>query len=537
MSFFSYDNIALYLAIVLSVINGILMCFASYKFFQMIQLSNYKIRGYFKWIKDTKGNYVIRMIVLSLLSLFCVLVTNALFDVYHSEELYSYLGLIFYFYFTIVFITNLYHAPQKTPLKYTKRMTRLNIAMFVFVTAFSFVAIAFSTEYINFLKFGTLCLVPLFIPLFVPLVHLILIPLESLIMATHLHNAKKKLSKMPNLIKIGITGSFAKTSTKYILNTILSVKYKVCMSPHSFNTLPGISKVVNNYLNLDDQILICEMGARHKGDIKKLCDLIKPKYAVITGVGTQHLETFKTYDNILDTKFELVQSLPTDGKTFFNGFDDGAKTLFDRCKFAKQITSGVDDVKDYDKSGTTFDLTIGDKTYKDIKTLLIGEHNVQNIMLCVPVAKELGLTDKEIINGIKLLKPIPHRLEVVDTGKNLILDDAYNASTNGTRVALKVLSKMPGKKIVVTPGLVELGEEMEKSNIEFGRRIAKVADIVVIVNKLNFASIKKGLSEAKFNEDNIYQAESLNSAKILLKDFLQEGDSVLFENDLPDNYT
>ena len=388
------------------------------------------------------------MIVLSLLSLFCVLVTNALFDVYHSEELYSYLGLIFYFYFTIVFITNLYHAPQKTPLKYTKRMTRLNIAMFVFVTAFSFVAIAFSTEYINFLKFGTLCLVPLFIPLFVPLVHLILIPLESLIMATHLHNAKKKLSKMPNLIKIGITGSFAKTSTKYILNTILSVKYKVCMSPHSFNTLPGISKVVNNYLNLDDQILICEMGARHKGDIKKLCDLIKPKYAVITGVGTQHLETFKTYDNILDTKFELVQSLPTDGKTFFNGFDDGAKTLFDRCKFAKQITSGVDDVKDYDKSGTTFDLTIGDKTYKDIKTLLIGEHNVQNVIAIISLCLSYKIDLNIIKIGLNTFENIERRFEYLgDFNSNRVIHD-YAHHPSEIKTVINTCKQVYGKKIV-----------------------------------------------------------------------------------------
>ena len=541
MSFFSFQNVNLYIAIVLSVINGVLMCFASYKFFQIIQLSGYKLKGYFKWMKDTKGSYASRMVLLSLLSIFCVLVTNALFDVYHTEELYSYIGLIFYFYFTIVFIVNLYHAPKKTPLKYTTRMTRLNVAMFVFVSLFSFIITALSTEYLNFLKFGAICLVPLFVPLFVPFVHIILLPLEKIILSTHVSRARKKLKKCDKLIKIGITGSFGKTSTKYILNTILSVKYKVCMSPHSFNTLPGLSKVVNNYLNLDDEILIAEMGARNVGDIKQLCDLICPKYGIITGVGTQHLESFKTEENILKTKFELIESLPKDGIAIFNGFDSGAKKLYDRCDFVTKKLVGNNEIVNatnitYDENGTTFDLIIKNKVYEKVKTTLIGEHNVENIVLCVELAKDLGVTDKEILTGISMLKPIPHRLELIKTGKNLILDDAYNASVNGTIVALNVLSKMPGRKVVITPGIIELGTQASVENENFGKRIAKVADIVVIVNKLNFDAIKKGLDEEKFNEENLYQADSLDSAKILMKDFLREEDSVLFENDLPDNY-
>ena len=541
MEFFSGDNIGLYIAIALSVANGILMCFASYKFFQIIQLSGYRIKGYFRWLKDTKANYVSRMALLSLLSIFCVLVTNALFDAYHTETLYSYIGLIFYFYFTIVFIVNLYHAPKKTPLKYTTRMTRLNVAMFIFVTLFSFFIIAISTEYISLLKFGALCIVPLFIPLIVPLVHIILLPLESIVINSHVARAKRKLKKCPNLIKIGITGSFGKTSTKYILNTILSQKFKVCMSPHSFNTLPGLSKVVNNYLNLDDEILIAEMGARNVGDIKKLCNLINPKYGVITGVGSQHLQYFKTQENILKTKFELIESLPRDnGLAIFNGYDEGAKKLYDRCTFVeKRIVGKYSSITAknvlYDENGTTFNLIINDKDYKT-KTSLIGEHNVENIVLCVQMAKELGLTDNQIIAGIESLKPIPHRLELIRTDNNLILDDAYNASVDGSVVALNVLSKMPGRKVVITPGLIELGKKGEEENKNLGKRIAKVADIVVIVNKLNFNAIKLGLDEENFGDDNVYQADSLDSAKILMNDFLKPGDSILFENDLPDNY-
>ena len=144
MSFFDVNNVHMYCAIVLSLINGVLMCFAAYKFFQIIQLSGYRIRGYFLWLRDTKARYVSRVVVLGLMSVLCSLVTNALFDIYsifQVDSLYSYLGLVFYFYFTIVFIQNLYSAPKKVPLKNTRRMTRLNIAMFIVSALFSFVVI------------------------------------------------------------------------------------------------------------------------------------------------------------------------------------------------------------------------------------------------------------------------------------------------------------------------------------------------------------------------------------------------------------
>ena len=183
MNFFAVDNIHLYITIALSVINGILMCFASYKYFQIIQLSGYKLKGYFAWLKETKWSYALRMILLSLLSAFCVLVTNALFNVYHQEALYSYIGLVFYFYFTIVFIKALYNAPKKIPLKNTTRMTRLNVAMLIFVSLFSFVVVWGSFQYLSFVKFGALCIVPAVVVFIVPVVHLIMLPLEKLIVS------------------------------------------------------------------------------------------------------------------------------------------------------------------------------------------------------------------------------------------------------------------------------------------------------------------------------------------------------------------
>ena len=536
------NNIHFYITLGLSLINALLMCFASYKFFQIIQLSGYKLKGYFIWLKDTKAKYISRMFLLSLLSAFCVLVTNALFDIYHTHDLFSYLGLIFYFYFTIVFIRNLYTAPKKVPLKITKRMNRLVIAMFLFVAAISFFLAVVSIEFLGFIKYGILCAVPILIPILVPFVHIILIPLEKIIIGCHLLKAKRKLKQMPNLIRIGITGSFGKTSTKYILNTILSEKYKVCMSPHSFNTMVGLSKVVNNYLEEDSEVLIAEMGARNRGDIRKLCNLIKPTYGVLTSIGCQHLLSFKTLENISNTKFELIEALPKEnGVAVFNGNNKNCIKLYEKCMVSKKIVGEHKNSKvkakniTYNENGTTFELVINNQTLS-CYTSLVGEHNVENILLCVEIAKLLGLNNKQIINGIKNLKPISHRLELIKTPTNIILVDSYNASVEGSEVALKVLNKIGKRKIVITPGLVELGNNEKQANIEFGKKIAKVANIVVIVNKINFEFIKQGLNEGGFEDENIYQAETLEKAKILMKDFIKEGDTILFENDLPDNY-
>ncbi len=539
MEFFVADNVNMYIAIILSLINGVLMCFASYKFFQIIQLSGYKLKGYFLWLKETKGSYASRMILLSLISSFCVLVTNALFNVYHADSLYSYIGLIFYFYFTIVFIKNLYSAPKKIPLKNTTRMTRLNIVLFVLVAALSFSVIALSTEYLNFVKFGALCFVPIFMPVLVPLVHIILIPHEKIIMNGYIARAKMKLKKFPDLIKIGITGSFGKTSTKYILNTLLSEKYKVCMSPHSFNTLPGLCKVVNNYLESGDEVLIAEMGARNVGDIRVLSRLIAPKYAIITGIGNQHMLSFKSKENILKTKFELIESLDADGVAIFSKENEGSKILFEKCKVEKYLVGDDGEISaknvKIDENGTSFILQIGSKEYA-VSMKLLGTHFVQNALLCVQMAKKLALTDKQILRGLAHLSPIPHRLEMVKTATNLILDDSYNASVEGSEKALDVLSKMPGRKVIITPGLVELGVLEKEENFNFGKKMAKVADFVIIVNNVNFAQIKSGLNAEGFSDEQIYQAEDLDRAKILMKDFVKEGDTILFENDLPDNY-
>lgn len=539
MDFFNGNNIHLIIAVVLSAVNGAIMCFLSSKFLHVIQLSGYKINGYRAWLKETKAAYVGRLTILSFLSIACILVTNALLDGY--GEYYSYVGLVFYFYFCIVFIVNVYKTPNKTPLKQTKRMNRLTFVVFLIMTAITFILIAIFSEYVVYVKFGIVALTPLFLPFVVPVCHFLCVPMELIFRQYYIIKAKKKLKKLNNLIKIGITGSFGKTTTKHILNVMLATKYNVCMSPHSFNTPLGLTKVVNSYLKPEHEILITEMGARQIGDISYLCRLIQPKHAIITSVGNQHLATFGSVDNVYKAKKELMQAI-TDGIVCFNANNEGCLKMYNECKTEK-ILCGINsddcfaNIKNIQTTnkGSTFTLEI-DKKSVNCTTKLLGIHNLEDVVLSAGLAYKLGVTLTQIKNAISSLKPVPHRLELINENDLTIIDNSYNASMESSMAALKTLKLFDGDKIIVTPGIVELGEEQYSINENLAQEIAKIAQKVIIVNKTNKDALINGLNKAKFDSKNIIFVENLADAKDKLKEIVKPKDVILFENDLPDNY-
>lgn len=541
MKFFDLTNPHFYIAIAIAIVNGALLCFVAGKPLQMLQLSGYKLSGYNAWIKDTKIKYNSRLTMLSFLSLISVLVTNALLDGFCNKYI-SYLGLIFYVYFSIIFIINITKMPQKTPLKQTRRMNRLIITTFIIISLLSFILIALSTEFLEFLRYGIVVITPIFLIGIVPLAHLINYPMESYIRKKYIKKARRKLDKMPNLIKIGITGSYGKTTTKHILNVMLSKKYSVCMTPHSFNTPMGLTKVVLKYLKKDNQVLIAEMGARNVGDIKYLCDLIQPRHAIITAVASQHLATFGTYENISKTKNELVQAIK-DGYVVFNANSDGAVKLYEKCDKNKYLSAVENDsafcnIKNVKLSsnGSQFTLCINGEEI-DCTCKLIGKQFLEDIALASAMAYKLNVSLSEIKYAIQDLKPMSHRMEIINNNGLTIIDNSYNSSVESSKASLETLSLFEGNKIIVTPGIVEMGIKEKEVNIQFGENIAKVCDKVIIVNKVNKDAIKQGLIDADFNENNIFEAESLKQASELLPNLTKTGDVVLFENDLPDNYT
>jgi UDP-N-acetylmuramoyl-tripeptide--D-alanyl-D-alanine ligase len=226
--------------------------------------------------------------------------------------------------------------------------------------------------------------------------------------------AEKKLASMPDLKIIGVTGSYGKTSVKYILTSILKQKYNTFMTPGNFNTLLGVQRSINEHLKSTDEIFVCEMGAKEVGKIKEICDLVKPKMGILTAVGPQHLETFGSLENIKKAKMELINSVPEDGLRVVNFENENAA---DAAKDTKCLKYGLN--KNFDAyaynikmtdTGSSFDIHTKDLEIHDIKTKLIGKLNIINIVGAVAVAANLGLSEDEIKAGIRFLQPVPHRL-------------------------------------------------------------------------------------------------------------------------------
>ncbi len=540
---FDFGNPDLYFLIVLSILNAVALCFLSNKFLQIIQISNYNLKLYGKWVKDTKAKWVSRVSLLAFLSFLSVYAISVLFSQFLENKLFGYLGLIFYFAFIVIFVLELRKIPQKKPLKITKRMMRIYVILFALYAGITFGLLTLSLSYSNHLRVSVITLVPVLIPIIVPFATILIYPIEKLIYNYYKLKCKKELRKHSNLIKIGITGSYGKTSTKRFLYQFLTKKYKVCTTPSSYNTPMGICKVVLNDLKDDDEIFIAEMGANKVGDIKELCDMVEVDAGLITAVGPQHLETFKSLDNIISTKSELFKSLKDDAYCVFNVSNENTKKMFGDCELKNKIAvcgkNSFVQAKNIvaTKDGLEFVLLYNENEYKT-KTKILGEHNVQNILCAAALAIKLGLSIDEILDIIPTLESAEHRLELKQLDNNiLIIDDSFNSNIQGTAVALKTLKLFSNnRKIIVTPGLVELGKTENSENVEFGKRIADVCDLVILVGKNQSENIKKGLLEKGFNEEKVIFKETLFEVTNLFKTILQSGDVVLLENDLPDNY-
>ena len=392
--------------------------------------------------------------------------------------------------------------------------------------------------------FGAICCViaALLLPWIVALAGVLALPIEKLIFHLYFKDAEKKLLENPRLIRIGITGSYGKTSTKFILAEILSQKYNVLATPASFNTPMGVTRIIRERLTPAHQVFIGEMGARHVGEIKELSNLVHPAIGILTAVGPQHLDTFKTIERIEKTKYELIDALPEDGLSVFLN-DDGIVTrLYEKTGKPKMLAGkeGADawasDVS-VSPQGSHFTLHLGDWEPFECTTPLLGRHNIGNICAACCVAKHLGLNREQIRRGIQQLKPVEHRLQLFKTaGGVTVIDDAFNTNPTSSKEALKVLSSFPGRRVIVTPGMVELGAEEARYNEEFGQAMADAVDVAVLVGKRHTEPIQKGLKEKGFPPESIHVVASLDEAIRAVNSILRPGDVVMYENDLPDHY-
>jgi UDP-N-acetylmuramoyl-tripeptide--D-alanyl-D-alanine ligase len=385
-------------------------------------------------------------------------------------------------------------------------------------------------------------------PLTTVLANILLSPVQRAINQTYLRRAQGRLRDVKPLV-IGITGSYGKTSTKYLLEHLLAGHRKVLKTPLSYNTLMGVCRVINDNLEADCQVFIAEMGAYRRGDIKELCDFVHPTIGILTAIGPQHLERFKTIDNVQATKYELIEALPSSGVAIFNNDDPRCRALADRTTHVQVLRYGLD------TAGQALDLWAEDITMGPeglaytmggkeggcvaVRTRLLGHHNVLNILgaCCAAIASGIPLTD--VAKAIQDLPSVPHRLQLIDNGSGVtVIDDSYNSNPIGAMQALEVLGSFTsGQRILVTPGMVELGALEAQLNEELGAKAAEVCDYVVLVGVERTKPLVAGLQRKNFPEEKIRVVRDLKGATIVLSTIVGAGDTVLFENDLPDQYT
>ncbi len=495
--------------------------FAAIYFVHMFQLNGYHRDGHMRWHNDILGSISAKMtfaFIAFVLMIFANDTTRAIASVLN-----------------VLTVVMFMPGPAKKPLVYTARIKRLLAAIIILYSAL--VVISNLVPYCHLVSALGLVLVN-FVVLFADIINS---PVEKAIKNGFIKDAKKILEGRKNLTIIGITGSYGKTSCKYFLTKLLSAKYNVLMTPASYNTPMGVVKTVREHLKNSHEIFVCEMGAKNIGDIKELCDIVHPHIGLISSVGPQHLESFKTIENVVNTKFELYDAIPDSGKVYLNYDNElirnarsDKKIVTFGCEYenASCLASNIT----LSEKGTDFDVTYNGVT-THFSTKLLGTHNVQNLAGCIAIAIDLGVEESDLVLAVKRLESVPHRLQIIDGGNITIIDDAFNANPSGTKAALEVLGSFDGTKIIVTPGMIELGEKQAELNRKFGVNCTKVCDYIFLVGGRIADDVYEGANSTDFDKEKLLRfdkvEEAVEYARMLQSD---KKKFVLLENDLPDNY-
>ncbi len=489
----------------------------------MLQLNSYRARVQWPWLRHHVGWWLLQLAVLVVAALSLIV------------PLTAQIGLL-----VLLLAAGWASWPSRThakkPLVTTARVKRMYVTIAVLVAALIVLGVVVPGRWHVLIA----SLPYVLSPLWVVIANGINTPIEAGVRRRYLNDAKRMLASQPKLVKIGITGSFGKTSVKYYLATLLKSHFDVLMTPGSYNTPMGITRTIREQLRATHQVFIAEMGARHVGDIKEDCDLVEPSIGVITAIGEQHLETFGSQANIIRTKLELADAVRGQGTLYLNGDNE---LLAANAPAQDTVTYGLgtgNDVFAYDitvsTSGTTFSLSYKGHTITGLTTPLIGAAAIQNLAGAAAVALDLGVSEDELRGAIRKLAPAPHRLSMTRQGAFTIIDDAYNSNPAGAKAALDTLAMFDATKILITPGMVELGVRQDALNEEFGAQ-AVIADHVYLVGAKQTEPIARGLLGAGYDSAKLTVLDDVQDAIRQAYALPGDGDRViLLENDLPDNY-
>jgi len=341
--------------------------------------------------------------------------------------------------------------------------------------------------------------------------------IEKFLFTAFKKEAKNRLTKMKDLQIITITGSYGKTSIKNFIAQILSEKYRVYATPRSVNTLAGIVLDVNNSLPQDTDIYVSEAGAREVGDIYEITRFLEPQTVVVGRVGEAHIEYFKSLKNIIATKLEIMKSPRLERAFIHTSVTDEPH---DKVTFFGNAISNVDATLD----GIDFDLDTNDKKLH-LHTKILGAFQTMNIAVAVEVARNFRISDEEIVKAVEKLEPVEHRLQKIVAGGKIILDDGYNGNIDGMLEGIRLCSLHEGRKVIVTPGLVESSDTL---NLKLIDAINKVFDIAIVTGTLNAELFNKNL-----DVKNKIMLKDKSALVDILATQTKSGDIIFFANDAP----
>lgn len=513
----------------------------------MFQQNGYKLNEFIVWLNDHTFSKVVTSRELLYIGLSLSIIY---FGLPHFTNIA--LALSFGIYSISWFIkTDFYEGKAvKKPLVTTARMKRLfgivGILIIIELVALAYLlqhAATYPTFFQNLWFYGVgLAFMLMNLAFIVLLAGFIAQPIENQIQEGFKNKARKKLAALSHLKVIAITGSYGKTSVKFMLQAFLKSRYQVCYTPGSFNTPMGICKVINDDLNAQHQLLILEMGARYLGNIEELTLIARPNTALLTNVGYAHLETFGSQDAIAHTKAAIVRALIAGETAVLNG-DDVRVREMGKDQPINRLLCGLEngDVQakniEYGTFGCRFDVHYNNEVVP-VVTPLLGAHNVSNMLLAFGVGLTYGIRLESMAEIAKTLEPTEHRLELKKLGSYYMIDDAFNSNPVGAKNAVEILGQFKDvNRYIVTPGMIELGERSIEENYRFGEHIGNAKlEAVFLVGKARTKPIFDGIISTNYPQNAIFVCDSLNEANALLRERIQENDVVLYENDLPDSY-
>lgn len=519
--------------VVIAVAFAFALFIVSFRSLGILQSCGYGNKKFIRWLKKKNNLTFNRLSVLALACLLSSAVVALCFS--FAGEWAAVISLVAFLAFFVLYAYADNRTALRCPVALTPRFKRLSVVVwlvfavigYLFVTLLNFADAIWGNALFSTLRYCALAALPLLLIPLVCLAGLISAIYEIPHSKGFIKKAKAKIAASQIKV-VGITGSYGKTSAKNILQAMLSRKYRVLSTPRSHNTPLGLSLAINNNDLNDYEIFIAEMGARNIGDIAELCALCPPDYSLITGVCSQHLESFSSLENIVKAKGEIISAtanacfIADDCYELFRGIN-GDKV---RCDCVSDVIS--------DYKGTSFTLTLGGKEFS-VRCKLLGAHSAYNIGLCAQAAYALGVPPEEIAAAAESLDFVEHRLQLIENNGVFILDDGYNSNVKGAEAAISVLRSFPDRKIVVTPGLVELGVLEEKENAALGAKLVGL-DLVILVGDTLVGAVKSGYLEAGGDAGKLIVVPSLKDAQEMLKEAITVGAAVLFLNDLPDVY-